>query len=300
MRADLRRQDDHDGAGCAREHDQGDTTGPALHARTLAAAGDASPTTRTDEYPGSRASAGSGSRFDVALDRGRGGVRCHLCRRRRFGSRTGRTLRAPRRSVTWTLRCDPARGTLARPARACARLAAGGAKLFAPLPQNAVCTEIYGGPQKARVVGVVDGKRVWSTFTRTERLPDRPLAAHLALARASGRRHELTTGLVTIGGREDRPLRRRRAPPAPRDRAGPRARPARRGRRSQRRGARASRRPTSQRSSTSATSPPWSRSRDGSASTACSRSPPIVPCRSSRPSPRSSGFPASGRRRLTS
>ena len=70
-------------------------------------------------------------------------------------------------SVTWTLRCEPARGTLARPARACTRLATGGPKLFAPLPPNAVCTEIYGGPQKARVVGVVDGKRVWSTFTRT-------------------------------------------------------------------------------------------------------------------------------------
>ena len=69
-------------------------------------------------------------------------------------------------SVTWTLRCDPARGTLARPARGCARLAAGGTKLFAPLPKNVVCTEIYGGPQQARVVGVVDGKRVWSTFTR--------------------------------------------------------------------------------------------------------------------------------------
>ena len=70
-------------------------------------------------------------------------------------------------SVTWTLRCEPARGTLARPARACTRLATGGPKLFAPLPPNVVCTEIYGGPQKARVVGVVDGKRVWSTFTRT-------------------------------------------------------------------------------------------------------------------------------------
>jgi hypothetical protein len=70
-------------------------------------------------------------------------------------------------SVTWTLRCDPARGTLARPARACTRLAAGGPKLFAPLPRDAACIEIYGGPQKARVVGMVDGKRVWSTFTRT-------------------------------------------------------------------------------------------------------------------------------------
>ena len=69
--------------------------------------------------------------------------------------------------MTWTLRCDPARGTLPRPARACARLAIGGTRPFAPLPGNVVCTEIYGGPQKARVVGVVDGKHVWSTFTRT-------------------------------------------------------------------------------------------------------------------------------------
>jgi hypothetical protein len=73
----------------------------------------------------------------------------------------------PTATVTWTLRCGPARGTLPRPARACARLAAGGARLFAPLPTNVVCTEIYGGPQKARVVGTVSGRRVWATFTRT-------------------------------------------------------------------------------------------------------------------------------------
>jgi hypothetical protein len=69
-------------------------------------------------------------------------------------------------TVTWTLRCNPARGTLPRPARACARLEAGGATLFAPLPDNIVCTEIYGGPQKARIVGTVRGKRVWATFAR--------------------------------------------------------------------------------------------------------------------------------------
>jgi hypothetical protein len=74
----------------------------------------------------------------------------------------------PAARVTWTLRCTPARGTHPRPARACTRLAAGGAKLFAPLPRNIVCTEIYGGPQKARVVGTVRGKRVWATFTRTD------------------------------------------------------------------------------------------------------------------------------------
>jgi subtilisin inhibitor-like len=68
---------------------------------------------------------------------------------------------------TWTLRCHPARGTLARPGAACSRLASGGWKLFAPVPLRAVCTQIYGGPQVARVVGVVEGKRVWATFSRT-------------------------------------------------------------------------------------------------------------------------------------
>jgi len=73
----------------------------------------------------------------------------------------------PDSSVTWTLRCNPPRGTLRRPAVACRRLAAGGAKLFAPVPLDAVCTEVYGGPQRARVVGTLAGKRIWAAFTRT-------------------------------------------------------------------------------------------------------------------------------------
>jgi Subtilisin inhibitor-like len=73
----------------------------------------------------------------------------------------------PAESVTWTLRCDPARGSVAQPARACRKLAAGSVRLFAPTPKNAVCTEIYGGPQRARVVGTVNGKRIWATFTRS-------------------------------------------------------------------------------------------------------------------------------------
>ena len=68
--------------------------------------------------------------------------------------------------TVWTLRCSPAGGSLARPARACAKLAAGGATLFASFPPDTVCTEIYGGPQRARVVGTIAGKRVWTTFTR--------------------------------------------------------------------------------------------------------------------------------------
>jgi hypothetical protein len=68
----------------------------------------------------------------------------------------------------WTLRCNPARGTLPRPARACRKLAAEGRALFAPVPPDTVCTQIYGGPQRARVVGRVGGKFVWAIVTRTD------------------------------------------------------------------------------------------------------------------------------------
>jgi uncharacterized protein YceK len=70
--------------------------------------------------------------------------------------------------TNWTLRCNPPRGTLARPAVACRRLAAAGVRLFAPLPRDVACTQIYGGPQMARVVGTIAGKRVWATFSRTD------------------------------------------------------------------------------------------------------------------------------------
>jgi hypothetical protein len=69
--------------------------------------------------------------------------------------------------TAWTLRCNPPGGTLARPRVACRKLAAGGTRLFAPVPKDAVCTEIYGGPQVARVAGTVAGKRVWASFSRT-------------------------------------------------------------------------------------------------------------------------------------
>jgi Subtilisin inhibitor-like len=76
----------------------------------------------------------------------------------------GPSASQPRRS---TLRCNPSGGTHPRPAAACRRLAAGGIRLFAPVPRGAVCTEIYGGPQVARVVGTVAGRRVWARFSRT-------------------------------------------------------------------------------------------------------------------------------------
>ena len=69
---------------------------------------------------------------------------------------------------TWTVACAPARGTLPKPAVACRKLAAGGAKLFAPTPRNVACTQIYGGPQVARVVGRVRGQQVWTGVSRRD------------------------------------------------------------------------------------------------------------------------------------
>jgi len=66
---------------------------------------------------------------------------------------------------TWTLRCNPPAGTLLRRTEACRRLA----ELrnpFRPVPRDAVCTEIYGGPQAALVRGTFRGKRVWTWFKR--------------------------------------------------------------------------------------------------------------------------------------
>ncbi len=69
---------------------------------------------------------------------------------------------------TWTVACAPARGTLVRPAVACRKLAAGGAKLFAPTPKNVACTQIYGGPEVARVVGRVKGQPILAGFHRRD------------------------------------------------------------------------------------------------------------------------------------
>jgi len=74
---------------------------------------------------------------------------------------------ATKPDAVWTLRCRPAGGTLSRPARACQKLAAGGSSLFAPISPKVVCTEIYGGPQRARVTGLLDGRRIWATFSRS-------------------------------------------------------------------------------------------------------------------------------------
>ena len=65
------------------------------------------------------------------------------------------------------LTCVPTGGDHADPEAACAALAAVGAAAFAPPSRDEMCTEQYGGPQVATVVGTVDGTEVRARFSRT-------------------------------------------------------------------------------------------------------------------------------------
>jgi hypothetical protein len=67
----------------------------------------------------------------------------------------------------WTLRCVPAAGTLPHPAAACRRLALMKAP-FAPVPKDAACTMVYGGPQEALVTGRFRGHAVRARFNRKD------------------------------------------------------------------------------------------------------------------------------------
>jgi hypothetical protein len=66
----------------------------------------------------------------------------------------------------WTLRCNPGSGTLPDRKRACAKLSKLSLGAFAQVPKNLLCTEIYGGPQKAVIKGTIGSARVWASFRR--------------------------------------------------------------------------------------------------------------------------------------
>jgi hypothetical protein len=70
--------------------------------------------------------------------------------------------------VRYTLTCDPPGGDHPDSEAACAALAEHGAEAFEPVPPEVLCTQIYGGPQEARVRGTVDGERVDARFKRTD------------------------------------------------------------------------------------------------------------------------------------
>ena len=67
---------------------------------------------------------------------------------------------------TFELTCDPAGGDHPDPEAACAALDELESP-FAPVPADEACTEIYGGPQTARVTGTFRGEPVDAEFDRT-------------------------------------------------------------------------------------------------------------------------------------
>jgi hypothetical protein len=71
------------------------------------------------------------------------------------------------KSRHWKLYCERAGGTHPTPERACQHLL----KLedpFAPTPEDAVCTKIYGGPAVAEVKGLFRGETVDAHFSRID------------------------------------------------------------------------------------------------------------------------------------
>jgi hypothetical protein len=64
---------------------------------------------------------------------------------------------------TYTLRCDPDGGTVPRAATVCNKLDTL-ARAFAPTRKNIMCTDQYGGPQQALIVGRHKGNRVWTVI----------------------------------------------------------------------------------------------------------------------------------------
>ena len=61
----------------------------------------------------------------------------------------------------YTLRCNPATGTVPQPVVACRTLASL-AHPFAPTPRGTFCTALAMGPEEAVVTGRVRGVKVWA------------------------------------------------------------------------------------------------------------------------------------------
>ena len=70
-------------------------------------------------------------------------------------------------STTYTLNCRQKTGSLPAARAACSKLQRVDASAFAPVPLGTACTEIYGGPQIARVSGRLSSKSIRADFKRT-------------------------------------------------------------------------------------------------------------------------------------
>ncbi|GHE94090.1 hypothetical protein GCM10018785_69690 [Streptomyces longispororuber] len=74
-------------------------------------------------------------------------------------------------ATTYKLECRPAGGSHPSAGAACERLeqlAGEGIDPFKPVPHGAMCTQVYGGPQTARVTGTWKGRPVDASFRRTD------------------------------------------------------------------------------------------------------------------------------------
>ncbi len=67
----------------------------------------------------------------------------------------------------FNLSCDPAVGNVADPIVACADLKGPARAALDPTPLSAICTELYGGPAEATIVGTVDGDVVNARLSRS-------------------------------------------------------------------------------------------------------------------------------------
>jgi len=70
-------------------------------------------------------------------------------------------------TTTWRLTCDPAGGDHPTPDAACAALEKNGATALPPVPKDRMCTQQYGGPEKATVTGTWRGTPVDASFSKT-------------------------------------------------------------------------------------------------------------------------------------
>jgi hypothetical protein len=67
------------------------------------------------------------------------------------------------------LSCEPVRGQVPDPAAACAALEDPDVvAALEPVPADAMCTEIYGGPEEARITGSIDDRDVDVLLTRVD------------------------------------------------------------------------------------------------------------------------------------
>jgi hypothetical protein len=69
--------------------------------------------------------------------------------------------------TTWTLRCNPPRGTHPNAEGACLALARH-PRALKPVRKDVGCTQIWGGPQVGLVRGTFRGKHVRASFKRTD------------------------------------------------------------------------------------------------------------------------------------